>query len=348
VTNQTIGSFLIGSSREMTRVRELIARVAPLNLPVLIEGPTGSGKELVALGLHRASGRAGCFVPVNVCALAEAMFDDALFGHVRGAFTGALGNHAGFLLEAHRGTIFLDEISSMPLYAQAKLLRAIETREFRPIGARCDSMSDFRLVAATNVPLETLTSQHAFREDLKYRLTGLVIRLPSLDSHREDIPELARHFASMTSTTHGERVEFSEAALAALIDRSWPGNVRELRHAVEQVIAFAHGGHVGRNEIASLLAEKAPSRLSCVQDFERRRLHDLLEESKWDIRRVAVLLGVHRGSVYRRMKHFGIPSPQRHRTLETYDEASRAIRMRQRATSRDLPTPANSEVIESV
>jgi DNA-binding NtrC family response regulator len=331
----------------MTRVRELIVRVAPLTLSVLIEGPTGSGKELVAQGLHQASGRAGCFVPVNVCALAESMFDDALFGHVRGAFTGALRDHAGYLLEAHRGTIFLDEISSMPLYAQAKLLRAIETREFRPIGSRADIKSDFRLVAATNVSLDLLTSQHAFREDLKFRLKGVVIRIPCLDAHLEDVPELARHFASMTSGARGERVEFSEAALTLLMDRPWPGNVRELRHAVEHVIAFTRGSRVGRDEIDSLFAEEASGRLSPVREFEKRRLQDLLEESKWDVRRTAALLGVHRGSLYRRMKHFGIQSPLSRRTLANYDEASRAIRMRQHATSRDFGGPGNSEVVES-
>ena len=346
MTSLSINSFLIGSSREMTRVRELIVRVAPLTLSVLIEGPTGSGKELVALGLHRASGRAGCFVPVNVCALAESMFDDALFGHVRGAFTGALRDHAGYLLEAHRGTIFLDEISSMPLYAQAKLLRAIETREFRPIGSRADTKSDFRLVAATNVSLDLLTSQHAFREDLKFRLKGVVIRIPPLDAHLEDVPELARHFASMFSDRRTAQIEFSESALTLLEHRSWPGNVRELRHVIEHVSAVTRSSRVGRDEIASLLAEEASNGLSSAQEFEKRRLEELLEESCWNINRVAILLGLHRGSLYRRIKQFGIQSPRIRRTLAIYDMASREIRARQSVTPQDTAGSTSSEIVE--
>lgn len=347
MTTPSIDSFLVGSSREITRIRELIVRVAPLDLSVLIEGPTGSGKEVVAQGLHHASGRTGDFVPVNVCALAESMFDDALFGHVRGAFTGALRDHTGYLREAHRGTIFLDEIGTMPSYAQAKLLRAIETREFRPIGARADFKSDFRMVSATNVPLSALTAQRMFREDLKFRLTGVVIRLPSLDAHVEDVPELARHFASMISQVHGKQIEFSEGALTVLENRSWPGNVRELRHLVERVVAMSQGARVGRDEMASLLADEATNSLSPDQEFEKRRLQVLLDESQWDVNRVAELLGLHRGSVYRRMKHLGIQSPLSRRTLETYDEASRAIRMRQHATECNSVDLSKSEIVES-
>jgi DNA-binding NtrC family response regulator len=331
----------------MTSIREKILQVAPLQLSVLIEGPTGSGKELVAKGLHSASGRMGGFVPVNVCALAETMFDDALFGHVRGAFTGAARDHAGYLSEAHRGTIFLDEIASMPLFAQAKLLRAIETREFRPIGARADFKSEFRMVSATNVPLSVLTGQQTFREDLKFRLTGVVIRLPSLDAHVEDVPELARHFASMIGQAHGKQIEFSEGALTVLENRSWPGNIRELRHVVERVVAMSQGSRVGRNEITSLLADESTNSLSPDQEFEKRRLQALLEESRWDVKRVAELLDLHRGSLYRRMKHLGIQSPLSRRTLETYDQASRAIRVRQSATECDSVGLGKSEVFES-
>jgi len=347
VTTPSINSFLIGSSREMTRIREMIVRVAPLNLPVLIEGPTGSGKELVAQGLHMASGRVGRFVPVNVCALAETMFDDALFGHVRGAFTGALRDHDGYLREAHRGTIFLDEIGSMALYAQAKLLRAIETREFRPIGARTDITSEFRLVAATNVPLDAVTSQYAFRDDLKFRLTGVVIRIPPLDAHLEDVPELARHFASRMAAANGAPVDLSDAALDALRNRSWPGNVRELRHVVEYAVAIAREAAIGQSEIAALFAQDTATHLSPTQDFEKRRLLDLLEDSRWNVNRVAASLGLHRASLYRRMKHFGIEAPKSRQTHESYDEASRVIRMRQSATSRDLVGPVTSEVVES-
>ena len=234
----------------------------------------------------------------------------------------------------------------MALFAQAKLLRAIETREFRPIGARTDITSEFRLVAATNVPVDSLTSQHAFRKDLKFRLTGVVIRIPPLDAHLADVPELARHFASMMAVANRAPVDLSDAALDALRNRSWPGNVRELRHVVEYAVAIAREAHIGQDEIAALFAQDTATHLSPTQDFEKRRLLDLLEDSRWNVNRVASSLGLHRASLYRRMKQFGIQAPKTRRSLENYDEASRVIRVRQSATSRDFEGPVASEVVE--
>src|SRR5678816_48003 len=171
---------LIGDSFPMQRLRALIARVAPTNVPVLIEGATGTGKELVAAMLHRLSGRGGAFVPFNVCALPDSMFEDALFGHVKGAYTGAAGDTLGYLREANGGTAFFDEISGLALGLQPKLLRAIETRTIRAVGSSRDVTSDFRVVAATNECLDELVDAGRFRADLNHRLSGLVLTVPTL------------------------------------------------------------------------------------------------------------------------------------------------------------------------
>src|SRR3954470_19051267 len=190
-----IGSAIVGDSSAIQQLRALIATVAPTRLPVLVEGPTGSGKELVAAALHQASGRRGRLVAFNVCAIGDALFEDALFGHVRGAFTGAANDSAGFLREADAGTVFLDEISGLPWALQAKLLRAVETGEFRPVGAARDARSDFRVVAATNEHLDDLVECGRFRADLKHRIGGVVISVPTLAERVDDIPDLTRYFA---------------------------------------------------------------------------------------------------------------------------------------------------------
>src|SRR6185436_15443756 len=187
-------SSLLGESPVMCRVRALIAMVAPTRLPVLVHGATGTGKEIVAAAIHAESGRRGAFVAFNVCAIGDSMFEDALFGHVRGAYTGAVQDAQGFLREANSGTAFFDEISGLALPLQAKLLRAIELGVFRPIGARHDATSDFRVVAATNEHIHDLVANGRFRADLAHRLGGVVIDLPPLAERVEDIGLLARHF----------------------------------------------------------------------------------------------------------------------------------------------------------
>jgi DNA-binding NtrC family response regulator len=197
-----IADLLVGESAVMVRLRDLVLRLAPARLPVLVQGPTGAGKELVAQALHRASGRKGRCVAFNACAIPDAMFEDALFGHVRGAFSGASHDHTGYLGEANGGTVFMDEIGSLGIDAQAKLLRAVETRVFRPVGARRDQESDFRLVTATNVRLGDLVGTGRFRPDLAHRISAAVITVPALAEHPEDIPALAEHFAREAAAAH--------------------------------------------------------------------------------------------------------------------------------------------------
>jgi two-component system NtrC family response regulator len=305
-----IERLLIGDSAPMHRVRALIRKVAPSSIPVLIEGATGSGKELVARALHVMSGRPGQFVAFNVCAVAESMFEDALFGHVRGAFTGAVNDRAGYLLEANGGTVFLDEISGLSPALQAKLLRAIETREFRPIGSRADSHSNFRLISATNVRLADVAAHGGFRNDLLYRLRGIVIELPPLSSRQEDIPQLAQHFASgaRLSSSHVRPRAIAADAMDLLCSHTWPGNVRELKAAVECAGALAEGNTILRADLfrAGLFGESTRRPLHDRREgFATRRLLEVLDETAWDIAKTAAILGVHRATVYRRLGRAG-------------------------------------------
>lgn len=292
----------------MRELRALIARVAPLRMPVLIEGATGTGKELAAALLHRDSGRTGSLVAFNVCALGDSMFEDALFGHVKGAYTGAVAEALGFLREANGGTAFFDEISGLPLPLQAKLLRAIESGVFRPIGASRDAMSDFRTVAATNELLRELVDAGRFREDLMHRLSGITIRMPTLAERVDDIPELARHFVRRAS---GRDMPVGPSAMELLQETPWPGNVRELKQVIDASVAFAHR-ELDTQAVYAALAHRSVSvaRPRVVMDLaERRELVTVLERASGDTGRAAQLLGVHRATVYRRMKRHGIDVP---------------------------------------
>jgi DNA-binding NtrC family response regulator len=304
-------AILIGESAAIRRLRAVIDQIAPAQIPVLIEGPSGSGKELVAALLHRLSGRSGALVAFNVCAIADTMFEDALFGHVRGAYTGAGTDIPGFLREAHGGTLFLDEIGGLPAALQPKLLRAIETGVFRPVGSSRDAKSDFRLVAATNEPAAQLVEAGRFRSDLAHRMSGIVLTLPRLDERRQDIPLLVHHFAQ------GRPVD--GAALPALQTRSWPGNVRELRQVVETAFVLGHGALTRRSIDMALEFRPAPSapqtlhqhqsRSTNYEVMERTRLISALDEAAWDTTAVATAYGVHRSTLYRRLKRFNITLP---------------------------------------
>lgn len=237
-----LASLLVGVSACMSQLRGVVAQLAQSRLPVLILGPTGAGKELVANAVHLASARKGGFVAFNVSALADTMFEDALFGHARGAFTGATGDTTGYLAEADKGTIFLDEISGLGLPSQAKLLRAIETQSFRPVGASRDKRSDFRIVAATNDDLLAQCDRALFRPDLYHRLAGVTVHVPSLAERREDIPVLMQAF--LRSLSDDAAIVFTAGALETFGNAEWPGNVRQLKHAVELAFTnarrFAH------------------------------------------------------------------------------------------------------------
>jgi len=300
---------IIGESPAIRAVRALVERVAPLRLPVLIQGPTGSGKELVARALHTLSGRRGRFVAVNVCAIADAMFEATLFGHVRGAFTGAVGDAAGYLAEADGGTLFLDEIGGLSPPMQAKLLRALETHEFRPVGGRRDQRSDFRVVAATNEAMHVLVATGRFRADLAHRLDVVSIDVPALTERLEDVPPLARHFAALASAA---AAPLAPDALERLQAHDWPGNVRELKNLVERVVALAPAGALHARDVeAHLRRPRAAAVMPDAAAGERDELLALLARCGWDTAEAARRLGLHRATVYRRMERLGISLPTR-------------------------------------
>jgi DNA-binding NtrC family response regulator len=283
--------------------------VGPTGLPVLIQGPTGAGKEVVATALHALSRRTGSHVAFNVCAIGDTVFEDALFGHVRGAFTGAVSDSTGLLREADRGTVFLDEVSGLPLSSQAKLLRAIETRRFRPVGARYDVTSDFRVVAATNERLGDLVAAGRFREDLAHRLGAVVVEVPSLRERAEDIEVLAIHF--LATIRSGLRLDAD--ALTVLEGYSWPGNVRELKQVLEWAAIWS-GASVTQHAVATALATRFGSAMQATDiQHEQQGLRDALDRHGWDTRAAASELGIHRATVYRLMRRYALVPRRRSR-----------------------------------
>ena len=311
----TVETEMIGDSAPMRRLREEVALAARSEIPVLVVGETGVGKELVALGLHRQSGRRGAFVPVNVCATSESMFDASMFGHRRGAFTGAVENSRGFIAEAHGGTLFLDEICSLSLDAQGKLLRALESRRFRPIGGRADVESAFRLVTATNRSLRDEVGAGRFRADLFYRLMGYEIEVPPLRARRGDIAPLFRHFLALLDVTGESPRQIATEAWDRMLRYEWPGNVRELRHVAWQAVTKSVGtarieadhlsrhlsGELPRNDLATVIGE-------ALVNVDTTALVRTLLLHNWDTSAVARALGVTRKTVYARMKRMRIPT----------------------------------------
>lgn len=308
---RAIARLLLGESPAIEAVRSLIHKVARAPLPVLIQGPTGVGKELVARALHAASGRSGPIVATNVCSIAESMFESTLFGHVRGAFTGALSDHPGHFVEADGGTLFLDEVGGLGIGQQMSLLRVIETGEFRPIGARTDRRSNFRLISATNESVERLLEERRFRRDFARRIRGLTIDVPALRDRRGDVPTLARHFLRGTCDDRDMGLQLSHEAVDLLQEYDWPDNVRELKQVIECSALLHEGGPVvQRDTVAYVLKQtRCGAIVESVGCAARDRLMNLLEDHGWRVGVVASLLGVHRTTLFRRMRRFQIDVP---------------------------------------
>jgi sigma-54-specific transcriptional regulator len=306
-----LARHLIGDSKPMRELRAVVERLAPTKLAVLIHGPTGAGKELVAQALHVLSRRRGQFVPVNIAAVPDAMFEDEFFGHVRGAFTGAIRDRVGLLAEADHGTLFLDEVGSFSATAQPKLLRVLETQQFRPVGARADQRSDFRTLAATNEDLEDLIGTQRFRRDLRRRLADCVLFVPPLVDRRDDIGPLAQHFAERAG---GSRpLVITPEAHRVLNAYDWPDNVRELRQTIECALALGDGSRVDANGVCAALGSrigtKPPASHGAIA-LDRQCLVRVLEECAWDTAAAARHIGVNRSTIYRRMWRFGIALPE--------------------------------------
>jgi DNA-binding NtrC family response regulator len=318
---------MIGQSPAIEHLRATVRRVARSDLPALILGPSGAGKELVGYALHAVSGRRGAWVPFNVCAIPESTFESAVFGHVRGAFTGATADHPGYLVEADRGTAFFDEIGAVSPLSQSKLLRAVETHVFRPMGARADRRSDFRLIAATNADLDRLVAEGRFRADLLHRLSaGAVLRVPPLTERPEDVPLLAEHFAGQIAAGLGRAVRLEGDAVARLCTHEWPGNVRELQAVINRaaVLGERDGLHAGDVEAAlrAMCGNAAPGhdlapRLNgavepleaAVRAAEAAAIAAALAQAKGDRAAAAALLGISVATLGRRLARLRCTTP---------------------------------------
>ena len=315
---------ILGESEGIVRVREMIERVAPLDVRVLVTGPSGSGKELVARWIHLKSNRAkGPFVDVNCAAIPAELIESELFGHEKGAFTHAIKQHVGRFEEAHGGTLFLDEVGDMPLAAQAKVLRVIEEGKIRRVGGEKDIPVNVRLIAATNKDLPAEIEAGRFREDLYHRLSVVVIPIPPLRERVEDIPILAQAFLEEILLEYKLPPKiFTPAALEVFKRLPWPGNVRELRNAVERLVIFS-GNEITAEDVRSFVVPGSPSREKSnteapslplegksleafLDEMEREYLLYHLRQHGFNISRTAEALGMQRPNLHARMKRLGI------------------------------------------
>jgi Nif-specific regulatory protein len=290
---------MIGASAPMRRVYEEIGQVAGTSATALILGESGTGKELVAQAIHANSDRAGApFIKINSAAFPEALFESELFGHERGAFTGAVGRKKGRLDRAQGGTLFLDEIGDLPLATQVKLLRVLQAREYERLGGTETLKADVRFIAATNSDLSAAVAAGRFREDLFYRLNVFTITVPRLRDRPGDVPPLAQYFLEKFTREHGRDTRrISSGALDLLTGYSWPGNVRELENAIERAVVSCGEGVVAESHLpetirgsAPRLAER-PTLAQAVEELERRMIDEALEESGGNLARASRRLG---------------------------------------------------------
>jgi DNA-binding NtrC family response regulator len=320
---------LVGRSPQIQQLRGQIAKAGRSSAPVLLLGESGSGKEIAARLIHQ-TGRGGPFVPIDCGSLVGSLMESELFGHVKGAFTGAAENKRGLIEAADGGTAFLDEIGDLPLDMQVKLLRLLQEREYRPVGSLTWRAVNVRVIAATHRHLEQEVSERRFRQDLFYRLSVIVLRLPPLRERKEDIPVLVEHFLKEFERPHS----LAREALDALMSYDWPGNVRELRNAIERMTAMNSGPLLhtadlpspiqnqlaaGRAQLLSLSAavdsgaargpsphaDGSPSVLPLLE-LEKRAILDALQQTKGDLVMSAYLLGIGRTTLYRKLKEYNI------------------------------------------
>ncbi|HTK27972.1 MAG TPA: sigma-54 dependent transcriptional regulator [Vicinamibacterales bacterium] len=304
---------MIGRDEKMLIVFEWIRTAAKSDISVLILGPTGSGKEVVARMIHELSRRATAkFQAVNCAALPDTLFESEIFGYEKGAFTGAHDRKPGRLELANDGTLFLDEIGDMSLIAQAKLLRVLEERRFERLGGQKSISVDFRLISATNRPLEQFVRDGRFREDLYYRVNAFAIRLPSLRERQVDIPVLAQRFLARYCAAQGMPLDsksFSRESLDLLVTYHWPGNIRELESTVSRAALSAPGRSIRASDIEFLHANTAApqatgDRLPSLAEAERAHIVRVLEAVQWNKKEAARVLDISRGTLYRKIVEF--------------------------------------------
>ncbi len=303
---------ILGKSKAIQAVFDLIRRVADSPTNVLITGESGTGKELVAKAIHYNSDRKDApFIPVNCAAIPEQLLESELFGHMRGAFTDAKIDKRGLFEEAQKGTLFLDEISELPIMLQAKILRAIQEKEIRRVGATRPISVDVRIIAATNLNLSEEVTNKRFREDLYYRLNVIELKLPPLRERREDIPLLVDAFLKKCGEVRGKEVKgVSEAALAMLIDYAWPGNVRELENVIERAVTLSRGEKISPDDLPPAVQgargdrrvlDEAAEQTLPLHELEKEYIKKVLEKTGGNKYQAAHALGIDRKTLYRKL-----------------------------------------------
>jgi DNA-binding NtrC family response regulator len=300
---------IVGESPEIQQVIELVKTLAQNDVSVLIRGESGTGKELVARAIHTGSPRRYFpLVPVNCGAVPEPLLESELFGHERGAFTGAAHRRQGRLEQADGGTLFLDEIGSISPRMQVELLRVLDTKEFTRIGGNRAIHVDFRVVCATNQDLEQLIQDKLFREDLYFRINVFPIELPPLRKRASDIPLLARHFLADCATRLDKQIhDFSDGALNKLLDYDWPGNVRELANTVERAVVVADGPVLQVDDLPLMApAGSIAARDDALAEMERVHVARVLAKTEWNISQAAKLLQVDRTTLYKKIKKYDL------------------------------------------
>jgi len=317
------GQEIVGQSALIEHLRQQIAIAAPSSGRVLIQGENGSGKELVARAIHALSARRDApFVEVNCAAIPEELIESELFGHERGAFTGAVARRRGKFELADQGTLFLDEIGDMSLKTQAKVLRALEEQAFERVGGKDTIRVDVRVLAASNQNLPERIAAGGFREDLYYRLNVIPIEVPPLRQRKEDLPALVAHFVTVFSAENGKRPKtFSVEALAYFLSYDWPGNVRELRNMVERLVIMTPRDIIGPEDLPPPLrprdaeppaddGQRERTLKEAREAFERAYILGELRAHEWNMTRTAEKLGIERSHLYRKLKAYGIAPPK--------------------------------------
>lgn len=304
---------IVGSSAQMRQVLSMVERAAPTDANVLILGENGTGKELIARELHRLSKRANeVFLTVDMGSISESLFESELFGHKKGAFTGADEDRTGRFQAANGGTIFLDEIGNLALGLQAKLLRVLEERMLTSVGSDKSQAIDVRVIAATNVALPLLRDKDHFRPDLLFRLNTVEITVPPLRERRDDILPIAHHYLAIYSRKYGgTQRTFSTAAESALVADQWPGNVRALRHAIERAVILCSGDVIESNDLqlqqgAEIATAERPPQALNLDQVEKETIAAALRKHGFNISHAARELGLTRASLYRRMEKHGL------------------------------------------
>lgn len=303
---------LVGTSERMKKIYRLVAKVAVQRHPVLITGESGTGKELVAKAIHtQGPWNHQPFVPVDCGALPPTLIESELFGHVKGAFTGAAQSRQGLLAAAGSGTVFLDEIGELPVELQSRLLRALQEHEIRPLGSNERVRFEARIIAATNQDLESAIRRGAFRKDLFFRLNVVSLKMPALRDRKEDIPALARHFLERFDRQKTV-TRISDEVLGRLMSYNWPGNVRELENCMQHAVSLGSGAFIQMQDLPSVmlyqLVRKSSSQpnLTTLQALEQQAIRQALKATGGDRARAAKLLGIGKTTIYRKLKEYGI------------------------------------------